>query len=295
MKFHQDTASVFIPDGRPAAEAFGRITHLGIGAHQDDIEIMAFHGVLQCYHRAKRCFGAVTCTDGRGSPRAGKYATLSDEEMRQLRRKEQDQAAAVGEYGFVAQLDYPSSRVKDPREAMLIEDLEAVLLASRPRVVYTHNLADRHETHAAVAMRAIQAIRRLPADRRPKTVYGCEVWRDLDWLTDADKVALDVGRRMSLAKKLIDVYDSQIEGGKNYRQASLARWLVNATYYQSHETDVFKRLCYAMDLTPLVRDDSLDSGAYVLEFLRRFRQDVESKLKKFSGQPPPADPESQSH
>jgi LmbE family N-acetylglucosaminyl deacetylase len=289
MKLHQDTASVFIPDGRPAPEAFGRITHLGIGAHQDDIEIMAFHGILQCYHKAKKCFGAVTCTDGRGSPRAGKYAALSDEEMRQLRRREQDHAAAIGGYGAVVQLDYPSSRVKDPQEERLIEDLETVLLASKPRVVYTHNLADRHETHAAVAMRAIQAIRRLPADDRPKTVYGCEVWRDLDWLTDADKVALDVGRRVPLAKKLIDVYDSQIEGGKNYRQATIGRRLVNATYFQSHETDVFKQLCYAMDLTPLILDDSLDPIDFVLGFLRRFHQSAESMLRKISISPGIAD------
>jgi LmbE family N-acetylglucosaminyl deacetylase len=285
MKFHQDTALVFVPDGKPAEEAFGRVTHLGIGAHQDDVEIMAFHGVLQCYRRKKRCFGAVTCTDGRGSPRAGKYASFSDEEMRQLRRKEQEQAAVIGEYGAVVQLDYPSSRVKDPRETRLIEDLEVVLRASRPKVVYTHNLADRHETHTAVALRTIHAIRRLPAAMRPKTVYGCEVWRDLDWLSDADKVVLDVGRRMSLAKKLIDVYDSQIEGGKNYRQASLARWMVNATYYQSHETDVFQRICYAMDLTPLIMDDSLDPIDFVLGFLRRFHQSAESMLRKISISP----------
>ena len=105
-----------------------------------------------------------------------------------------------------------------------------------------------------------------PPPARPRTLYGCEVWRDLDWLVDADKVVLDVGRRISLAKKLIDVYDSQIEGGKNYRQASIARWMVNATYYQSHETDVFKRICYAMDLTPLILDDSLNPIDFVLGF-----------------------------
>jgi len=33
MKFVKSDASVFIPDGTAAGEAFCRITHLGIGAH----------------------------------------------------------------------------------------------------------------------------------------------------------------------------------------------------------------------------------------------------------------------
>ena len=46
MKLHNPTAEIFIPDGLPVPAALKRITHLGIGAHQDDLEFMAFHGVL---------------------------------------------------------------------------------------------------------------------------------------------------------------------------------------------------------------------------------------------------------
>ena len=63
---------------------------------------------------------------------------------------------------------------------------------ARPAVVYTHNLADKHDTHVAVALRTLAAIRSLPADVRPAAFYGCEVWRDLDWMVDEDKVAFDV-------------------------------------------------------------------------------------------------------
>jgi len=35
MKLHHATADLFIPDGTPVADALGRVTHLGIGAHQD--------------------------------------------------------------------------------------------------------------------------------------------------------------------------------------------------------------------------------------------------------------------
>ena len=60
--------------------------------------------------------------------------------------------------------------------------------------MYTHNLADKHETHVAVALRTIAAIRGLPEEERPARLLGCEVWRDLDWMLDEEKVVLDLSR-----------------------------------------------------------------------------------------------------
>ena len=71
MKLNNSTAEVFIPDGKPQKDAFRRITHLGIGAHQDDLEFMAFHGILTCFARDDKWFGGVTCTNGAGSSRTG--------------------------------------------------------------------------------------------------------------------------------------------------------------------------------------------------------------------------------
>ena len=48
MNLHIPTADIFIPDGQPPAAALARVTHLGIGAHQDDLEFMAFHGIEAC-------------------------------------------------------------------------------------------------------------------------------------------------------------------------------------------------------------------------------------------------------
>ena len=50
------------------------------------------------------------------------------------------------------------------------------------------NLVDKHDTHVAVVLRVIAAIRQMPPDIRPEKLYGCEVWRDLDWMLDSDKV-----------------------------------------------------------------------------------------------------------
>ena len=57
---HNPTAEIFVPDGRTVPAALARITHLGIGAHQDDLEFMAFHGILACYGSMTEWFGGVT-------------------------------------------------------------------------------------------------------------------------------------------------------------------------------------------------------------------------------------------
>lgn len=281
MKFHNADASVFVPDGLAAEDAFRRVTHLGIGAHQDDLEIMAFHGIQKCFTSRDLWFGAVVATDGAGSPRAGEYAAFSDAEMAALRRREQEKAAVLGNYGALVQLNYTSAAVKDVGTGRLKDDLVKVLKAVRPEVVYTHNPADKHDTHVAVAYTALAALRELGPDERPATVYGCEVWRGLDWMDDEDKVPLEVGRREALATGLIGVYDSQVEGGKRYDLATPGRKRANAVYFQSHATDEAESLWFAMDLTPLVLEPNRDVGRYVLDHIDRFRASVEGKLKKY--------------
>ncbi len=281
MKFFKPDASVFIPDGLPVEDAFRRITHLGIGAHQDDLEIMAFHGIQKCLTSQDLWFGGVTCTNGGGSPRAGEYASFSDEDMAALRRREQEKAAVLGGYGALVQLNYASAEVKDVGTGRLRADLVKVLKAMRPEVVYTHNPADKHDTHLAVVFTALAALRELDPEERPTTVYGCEVWRGLDWMDDDDKVPLDVGHRESLSTGLIGVYDSQVEGGKRYDLATVGRRRANAVYFQSHQTDEAEQIWFAMDLTPLVMDKTLDVGRFVLGHVDKFRKSVEDKIKKY--------------
>jgi LmbE family N-acetylglucosaminyl deacetylase len=278
MKLHHSTADVFIPDYAPLDEAFCRITHLGIGAHQDDLEFMAFHGILTCFASKDKWFGGVTCTNGAGSSRSGPYAGFTDEEMMKIRRQEQNTAAVIGGYAAMVQLDHPSSAVKDPNDPSLKNDLREILIASRPEVVYTHNPADKHDTHIGVTIAALQAMRGLPREQRPKQVIGCEVWRDLDWLPDSNKVLMDVSGRDNLAAALNGVFDSQIAGGKRYDLAILGRRAANATFFDSHTTDQATQIIFGMDLTPLVADETLDIIAYTCGLIARFQEDVENKL-----------------
>jgi len=281
MHLHLATAELFIPDGRPEAEALTRTTHLAIAAHQDDIEIMAIDGILRCYRQPERWFTGVVVTNGSGSPRDDLYRDYTDEEMQVVRRREQKNAAVVGEYAAQFLLDYPSAAVKDPAADEPVADLVAILRATRPEVVYTHNLADKHDTHVSVALRALAALRRLAPEERPAHVYGCEVWRGLDWLLDEEKVAFDCSARESLQAALLGVFDSQICGGKRYDLATLGRRRANATYYASHATDIATGMVFAMDLTPLVADPTLEIGAYVQGYMERFAAEVQHRIQQF--------------
>lgn len=279
MRFHQATAEVFVPDGLPAQEALARTTHMGIGAHPDDVEILGIHGILECFRNPEKWFCGVVVTDGGGSPRAGPYGGHSDEEMRAVRRREQKKAAVIGEYGAQVLLDYPSAVVKDGGDGRPVEDLKQVLAAAQPQVVYTHNLADKHDTHVAVTLRVIEAVRRLPPEWRPR-LYGCEIWRDLDWLVDGDKVPFDCSAQENLQAALLGVFDSQISGGKRYDLATMGRRRANATYFASHEVDVATGLLFAMDLSPLIEDPPVDIQAYIRAFIERFAQEVQERIER---------------
>ena len=151
-------------------------------------------------------------------------------------------------------------------------------------MVYTHNLADKHDTHVAVTLRVIEALRRLPAEMRPHYLYGCEVWRNLDWMLDTDKVTFDVSTHEGLQAALLGVFDSQVCGGKRYDLATMGRRQANATYFASHDTDVSTGLIFAMDLTPLIQDPELSVTAYTQSFITRFAQEVTARIGKFGGQ-----------
>lgn len=277
-------ADTFISDGTSAQEALARTTHLAIGAHSDDLEIMAYHGIVGCYgyRKTDKWFSGITVTDGRGSSRSGPYSDCTDEEMADIRKNEQRQAAMVGKYGAMIQLAYESDQImQDDGQNHLRDDLSSVFDFCQPEIVYTHNPADKHDTHIAVLSAAIHVMRELPSEKRPKRILGCEVWRDLDWMPDEDKVALDVSKRENLANALVGIFDSQITGGKRYDRAAVGRRYANATFFHAGGQDRIEQLTFAMDLTPLVEESEMDVKGYVLSYIEKFRCEVESNLDRF--------------
>lgn len=274
---------IYIPDGEQKDKAISRTTHLAISAHQDDIEFMAYAPIAECFGKADKWFSGVVVTDGAGSPRSGLYADYTDEEMKEVRITEQKKAAAVGEYSFQMLLGHPSKEAKDPKNTAIVREIAEIIRSAKPKYLYTHNLADKHDTHVATTLKVIAALRTLSPEERPEKVYGCEVWRDLDWVNDDEKMYMDCGPHPNLMRSLSAVFDSQIAGGKRYDLAAEGRRLANATFSASHACDTYTALNYAIDITPLM-DARTDIAEYITGFIRRFERDVCGRLHKFGGE-----------
>ena len=275
-----ESALLYIPDGEEEMNAVGRTTDLAISAHYDDIEFMAYAPIAECFGNSRKWFSGVVVTDGAGSPRSGIYADFTDEQMRTVRIAEQKKAAHVGEYGFQLMLRHTSDSVKDAKNQLIVEELAEIIKAAKPKILYTHNLADKHDTHVATALKVIEALRTLKKQERPEKVYGCEVWRDLDWMCDEEKIFMDCGSHPNLMRGLSAVFDSQIEGGKRYDMAVEGRRLANATFSASHACDTYRALNYAMDLTPLM-DENTDIVEYITGYIGRFKKTVGQMIGKY--------------
>lgn len=280
MDLQKPNADLFIPNQVEENIAFQRTTRLAIVAHPDDAEITTYHGIVECYDNPEESFGCVTMTSGSGSPRDYLYADYTDEEMVQVRKAEQRTAAIIGKYSFVAQLDYHSKEVKDVANKKPSIDLKTIFQEVKPEVVYTHNLADKHDTHIAVAVRLINTLRSLPDDRKPKTVYGCEAWRDLDWMTETDQIRFDLSGHMNIASALIAIYDTQNSGSKRYDQGVMARRRAHAVLSDTHSTGSLEAMGFGMDLTPLIKDHSMDISQYTAQFIQRFSDEVVDRIQR---------------
>ena len=280
MKLNNENAVLYIPDGKE--NGYERTTDLCISAHQDDIEIMSYGPTVKCYQKDNLWFSGVVVTDGAGSPRSGEYEKYTDEQMKEVRIEEQKAAALIGGYASQFLLGYSSKNVKTPGNEVLIEELKNVIMACSPKNLYTHNLADKHDTHVATALRVIEAVRRIPKEKRPEKVYSLEVWRALDWLCDEDKVIFDTSKHPNLAAALLGVYDSQIAGGKRYDAAALGRRLANATFFESHGVDDIESMSYGLDITELVNDETISPEEFIVKYIEKFKSEIKDRLERLS-------------
>jgi LmbE family N-acetylglucosaminyl deacetylase len=271
----------FVYDGKDVAEAMKRTTHMAVSAHFDDIEFMAYPPIEECFGQKDKGFGAVVLTDGAGSPRSGIYAGYTDGQMKEVRIKEQKKAAFIGEYSFLAALNFTSAEVKDAKNKAVAENLAEIIERAAPQYIFTHNPADRHDTHVATFLNVLRALNAIDKSARPKKLYGCEVWRGLDWVCDEEKLRFDCGGRHNLATALADVFDSQISGGKDYAEAVLGRRKANATFADDHAVDGFSEVSYAIDMTELIGSDT-SAEDFITKKIENFKNDVAERLRRLN-------------
>lgn len=280
MTFSLPQSQIYFPPGQDPASALSSTTHLGIGAHPDDLEILAFPGIVACHHHPKNRFSGVVVTQGAGAPRSGPYAGTSDTDLIRLRQEEQKKAADLGDYASVIQLAYPSSSVRHKDRSSLVADLLKILEATRPHTLYLHNPADRHETHVAVLLACLEALRKLPASSRPSEIYGCEVWGDLDWVPAPHIVRLPCSAPHDFGPSLLRSFSSQIEGGKRYDLAAAGRRRAQATFADAYAPDQAEEVLLALDLKPLLQPNPPSLAEFVSRLTHKFDQETQKRIQK---------------
>lgn len=282
---NQPGSEVYAPHSPLTPSYLQKTSHLGIGAHPDDIEILAGHGIIPAYEHPEYFFTGVTVTNGQGALRSGIYAEMNNRDFCKLRWEEQMTAAKLGQYLAQFMLNYSSEAVKSHQSQQLIVDLQTIINATRPSVIYTHNLADLHDTHVAVAICVIEALRKCAPTLQDITLYGCEIWRGLDWLSPDIRCALDVSKYRDLQRNLIRIFHSQIESGKRYDHAVEGRQAANATFQNPYMPDEATHISCAMNMTPLVYHPEIDLAEYIVELgTRKLEIELRTRLNRLRGQ-----------
>ena len=275
-------ADIFVPDGAPMPDALRRTTHVCVGAHQDDQEFMAFHGIAECFGRKDRGFAGVVVTNGAGSSRTGIYADYTDEDMMRVRVQEQRKAAVIGEYACQIQLMHPSADVKKPGHPGVLADLAADPRDRRGPRWSTSTTPPTSTTRTwPCCLRTIAAIRSLPTEQRAEA--GARL-RDLARPRLAERRRQAGPARRPRSRTSPPRSPASSTPRSPAASATTSRWPVGAPptrrFFESHATDKADALSFAMDLTPLVEDDTLDVLDYTLGFLRRFENEVRDRFAR---------------
>jgi LmbE family N-acetylglucosaminyl deacetylase len=265
----------FIPDKVSLKEAHKRSKYLAIVAHADDIEIIAPKSAIE---RSGGFFGIVVA-DNKGGPLRPECKKLSRDKIQEIREKEQQKAARLGKYSGVTFLRIASRDIRNPLKREEVANLIFTQIKNMAlKNVYTHSIFDNHPTHRAVSQCVISALRKLPLAKRPKAVYGMEVWGSLEWLPEKYRVAFDVSSSINLIKELLAVYKSQSYEGHRYDRAVIGRLKANAIFSKTHVFSKSTALIYGMDLSRLISDRRLTAKKYLEIIIRDFLKEKRSNL-----------------
>ena len=191
----------------------------------------------------------------------------------------------MGDYAAILQLAHPSAEIRGASRQALTSDLLQILSSAKPKVLYLHNPADRHETHLAVLLACLDALRQLPPTDRPAEIYGCEVWGDLDWVPAKQVVRLPCPAPADFGPSLLRVFRSQVDG-KRYDLAAAGRRRAQATFADAYTPDQAEEVVLALDLKPLVENSKLTLAEFVTCLTGEFQKQTLERIRRLESSQP---------
>jgi LmbE family N-acetylglucosaminyl deacetylase len=290
----------YAPTSTTKKDVLNKSSSLVIVAHQDDIEIAAANLIAALRHSNEQYVTGIVTTDGARAPRSGKYADYTDPQMAAERIVEQNKAAELGNFG-VFQLGHPTPSVlartgEGSEFETLVQEIQAVIMRTKPEIIYVHSPLDGHPTHNATTAATFEALKRLPPEfEMPKQIIGCEVWRGLDWLPNTKDYPLtqkllctiDMSGAVDCFKEIIACHQTQIVGGTDYERTVVSRWQANVMA-NPHKTtvDAPQYIALGLDLTEFVqqlREGKATVDSYFQPLVQEF---VVAAQKSITGSSP---------
>lgn len=244
----------------------GPVKYLCICADAGDTEIMAIDGIQRGYRAKKYTFATVITSDGLSLERAGKLAKATDRKVNTTKNREQKAAAEIGRYNSVYFLSHKTDEILDQENEDIVNEYLEIIKELKPRIIYTHSILDRDPTHVSVAVKVINALRKLRKGQMPAVLYGCEMWRDLDWVDPSKVISFDVSHNIRLQKQLINVHQSQ-NASRDFINATIGRRYVNATYSRSEKKKDAKLTARAINMTTLLRRKEYPIKRFAMSFV----------------------------
>lgn len=235
-------------------------------AHPDDAEFGCYALIRKCMKEGKRLL-VIVVTTGSKCPLAGSFADRA-EEMERIRAEEQFEAARIGNYS-VLMLGYESADLRGAGSDLVCGVLEQILSQCSAAEIWTHNPFDRHPTHLSVLRLLLAAIRRMNRSKRPTKLYGAELWGGLDHVPAEHIEEFDVSDDLGLRRALIEAFRSQNEA-KNYAAGVPGREAGHATFRASHSNNRMTACDLALNMAPLLEDDTLSLEDWTKQLLDKY-------------------------
>ena len=270
----------------PAASGYGSLeealsdtTHMAIVAHADDDGVLAGQAISETYLNPDKHLTVIVVSASPGTGRPPGYEGFDDAAMVAIRRREQIDASDVGCYAATAQLGFSKNEIMglengDFTAAHNIQVTLRDILRHTPRLdsLYLHSIFDEHDTHQALTMLTLDALRELEKAERPQNCYGVEVSSSLSWLPPEHKKRLFISQ-MRTVKAILGRYKTELAKRK-YDEGVEGRSIANAVFQRDMGTSPAEPYLCALDYGSILNaPQNVTTGGAMREMMEKILGD----------------------
>ncbi len=219
--------AIILPEGVNLAEFRGKENVVVIAPHPDDDAIGVGGSIKLLTDKDENVF-TIYVTTGSGTSAAGRRSPATVTKDRQAESEKALKTLGM-RAGFF--LHYESKEVNETQIEDVSQDIFAVLMLLRPKLIYIPSPFELHSDHIAVTQRTLEAIKKVP--QLEVKLRGYSVWGSIFAAKDALEF-IDISNVVDAKKRAIRCHTSEIKS-KAYDEAEIGVNKYNAVQLYPHE------------------------------------------------------------